>query len=70
MDSTKELRNYFVLQPSGNELFVSTDEGYGEIAKYFPFSRIREATEAEAKSYIRKLDDQRRNAEKLKKAKR
>ena len=69
-EEPKVMRHYFVSFGRGREMFISSDEGIGNLAYAFPFSRIREASESESKSYLRKLDDQRRSSEKLKKARR
>ena len=65
-----ELAHYIVTQSSGNKLMVSSEDGLGPIVIMFPFSSIRKASNKEADSYIRKLEDQERLAKKMKKAKR
>lgn len=67
---TKVLCHYIVTQPSGNKMFISTDDGIGWLVAAFPFSKIRKATNNEASAYLRKLDDQERQSKKLKKARR
>lgn len=69
-EESKVLRHYFVSFGTGREMFISSDDGVGDLAYAFPFSRIREATESESRAYLRKLEDQRRSSEKLKKARR